>query len=414
MTPSIRRGPWSGGFVRRGTAQLLVAFLVLPPPLSIGVPRNAFGAPSGRVLPSRSDRGAEANGDSAERPVAARPGAGASPNCGEGHSCREALASGRDPDVTTARKELWPPNHRTRGRRAARRPGRACRGRATVGVAVYSDEPDDATGDGSSVHDAQLDPPDLYLRSERQGERRRPRLPDRRHRHLRGRDGPRLRRRRRAAQPELPAPQGRREQARRAVQKCGWAASPRASSASSAGALFGPNQPPVVDAGPDQGVDLASSAHLDGSVSDDGLPDGRLDLAWSKVDGPGDVAFTAAGSEDSDASFSESGSYLLRLTATDGELSASDDVRVVVQASNTAPTVDAGPDRSIVLPERSTTLEGAVTRRREAPRRADRRVERRQRAGRGRLRAAGEPVHARELLRRRRLRAAPRPPTTGS
>ena len=99
-----------------------------------------------------------------------------------------------------------------------------------------------------------------------------------------------------------------------------WAASPPAITAWSAAPLTGPNQPPVVDAGPDQGVDLGSSAHLDGSVTDDGLPSDSVEAAWSKAQGPGDVTFTSPGSEDTDAAFSQAGAYVLRLTASDGEL----------------------------------------------------------------------------------------------
>jgi hypothetical protein len=95
------------------------------------------------------------------------------------------------------------------------------------------------------------------------------------------------------------------------------------------------NQPPVVSAGPDQELTLPAVASLDGTVTDDGLPSppGALSTTWSLVSGPGTVTFGDAGAADTTASFSTAGSYALRLTASDGELSASDDVAVTVNTA---------------------------------------------------------------------------------
>ncbi|HVL93799.1 MAG TPA: LamG-like jellyroll fold domain-containing protein [Acidimicrobiales bacterium] len=124
------------------------------------------------------------------------------------------------------------------------------------------------------------------------------------------------------------------------------------------------NAAPSVSAGPDQTVVLPASANLDGTVTDDGLPNppGATTTAWTKVSGPGTVTFGSASATDTTASFSAAGTYVLRLTADDGALSASDDVTVVVSTStaNAAPTVSAGPDQTIVLPS-SATLDGTVT-----------------------------------------------------
>lgn len=92
------------------------------------------------------------------------------------------------------------------------------------------------------------------------------------------------------------------------------------------------NLAPSVSAGADQAITLPASAILDGTVSDDGLPDppGVVTTTWSKVSGPGTVTFANAAAEDTMASFSSSGSYVLRLTAHDGERSASSDLTVVV------------------------------------------------------------------------------------
>ena len=54
------------------------------------------------------------------------------------------------------------------------------------------------------------------------------------------------------------------------------------------------NQPPVVGAGPDRQTTLPdNTVDLDGTVEDDGLglPQGFLEFSWSKVSGPGEVAF---------------------------------------------------------------------------------------------------------------------------
>ena len=125
------------------------------------------------------------------------------------------------------------------------------------------------------------------------------------------------------------------------------------------------NQPPSVNAGPDQTITAPSSVGLDGTVSDDGLPNppGALTTLWSRVSGPGTVSFADAGAVDTTATFSENGTYVLRLSAGDGELSASDDVTVTVNPAtpnNQAPSVSAGPDLAVTLPT-AANLDGTVT-----------------------------------------------------
>ena len=47
------------------------------------------------------------------------------------------------------------------------------------------------------------------------------------------------------------------------------------------GTLGSPNQAPAVSAGPDQGIELGGTAHLDGTASDDGQPAGStLAVSW--------------------------------------------------------------------------------------------------------------------------------------
>jgi hypothetical protein len=109
------------------------------------------------------------------------------------------------------------------------------------------------------------------------------------------------------------------------------------------------NQPPVVSAGPDQTVTLPASANLDGTVTDDGLPNppASFTTTWAKVSGPGTVTFGNANSVDTTASFSASGTYVLRLTANDSVLSNSDDVTVTVNPTGGT----AGDFTLIVLPD---------------------------------------------------------------
>ncbi len=96
------------------------------------------------------------------------------------------------------------------------------------------------------------------------------------------------------------------------------------------GAIAGGNQRPVVDAGPGSTIILPADATLNGTVTDDGLPSATLSVAWTKESGPGSVVFAAPGSPQSAASFSTIGTYVLRLTGTDGQLSGTDTVSITV------------------------------------------------------------------------------------
>ncbi len=118
------------------------------------------------------------------------------------------------------------------------------------------------------------------------------------------------------------------------------------------------NAAPAVDAGADQTIALATSANLTGTASDDGLPIGSaLTTAWSKLSGPGTVTFGNANQAVTTATFSAAGVYVLRLTANDGLLTASDDVQVTVGA---ALAVNAGPDQVVTLPNTAMLL-GSVS-----------------------------------------------------
>lgn len=92
------------------------------------------------------------------------------------------------------------------------------------------------------------------------------------------------------------------------------------------------NQAPTVNAGLDQTITLPTDATLNGTVTDDGLPDppATVTTTWSQVSGPGKVTFTNASAVDTTASFSTDSVYVLRLTPDNGELNTYDEVTVTV------------------------------------------------------------------------------------
>ncbi|MEE9423976.1 MAG: SBBP repeat-containing protein [Methylococcales bacterium] len=96
------------------------------------------------------------------------------------------------------------------------------------------------------------------------------------------------------------------------------------------------NQPPRVDAGPDQTIVLPSSVTLDGTVNDDGLPNSFLATTWSKASGPGTVNFADSSAVDTTATFDLAGTYVLQLAVDDGDLSDIDELTVTVNSSGTS------------------------------------------------------------------------------
>jgi len=95
------------------------------------------------------------------------------------------------------------------------------------------------------------------------------------------------------------------------------------------------NTAPSVDAGPGSTIKLGELASLDGTVNDDGLPSppSAVTTVWTRLSGPGDVIFGDAAAVDTTASFTAIGAYVLELTASDSELSASDTVTVTVNSN---------------------------------------------------------------------------------
>jgi len=127
------------------------------------------------------------------------------------------------------------------------------------------------------------------------------------------------------------------------------------------------NQPPLVEAGQDQEILWpTNSVNLDATVTDDGLLYQTPILIWTKEVGPGTVTFDPSNNvEDPTVLFSEPGTYVLRLTADDGEYQPFDLVTVVVDSiqppDNEPPVVDAGSDEILTSERYQFNLNGTAT-----------------------------------------------------
>lgn len=79
----------------------------------------------------------------------------------------------------------------------------------------------------------------------------------------------------------------------------------------------GPRSPgaPTADAGPDQVVDLGTTVTLHGAVD---APAGNPTVQWKLYSGPNDVAIEDSGSAETSVTLTQSGAYLLELSADDG------------------------------------------------------------------------------------------------
>ncbi|MGC4016594.1 MAG: Calx-beta domain-containing protein [Luteolibacter sp.] len=117
---------------------------------------------------------------------------------------------------------------------------------------------------------------------------------------------------------------------------------------------FAGNIGPLVSAGADQPVLLPANAALAGTASDDGKPvsPGTLATTWTKASGPGTVTFGNASTPVTSASFSQAGTYVLRLTGDDGEVKTFDDMTATV--TSPLPTV------SVTTPLPSASESGPV------------------------------------------------------
>ncbi len=92
------------------------------------------------------------------------------------------------------------------------------------------------------------------------------------------------------------------------------------------------NQPPQVNAGPNQAITLPALVNLNGAATDDGLPNppAKLTYLWSWDSGPTAPAITDPTLPVTTALFPTPGTYVLKLTADDGALKGSATVTLTV------------------------------------------------------------------------------------
>jgi DUF1680 family protein len=99
-----------------------------------------------------------------------------------------------------------------------------------------------------------------------------------------------------------------------------------------------PDSPPMVTAGVDRVVVLGGKTYLSGTIKM--LKGDGATVTWSKASGPGTVAFENAKAAVTAATFSETGAYVLRLTAERGPLSGSSTLTVKVVSPPPADRLD--------------------------------------------------------------------------
>jgi hypothetical protein len=105
------------------------------------------------------------------------------------------------------------------------------------------------------------------------------------------------------------------------------------------------NQAPSVEAGNNQSITWPNNVvNLDGTVTDDGLPNppAAVTTIWSMVSGPGTVTFGNVYAVDTTATFSQAGTYVLQLLADDSALQATDTVTITVNGTAAPTFVAAG------------------------------------------------------------------------
>ena len=114
------------------------------------------------------------------------------------------------------------------------------------------------------------------------------------------------------------------------------------------------NLAPQVDAGPDIVAEVNAAWGMTGSAGDDGLPvTSSLSVAWSVIAGPGQPLFEDESDPASSCTFPTGGTYVLRLTADDGEVAVCD--------VTTVAAVQPGPGLVIMETDGATVVaEGAT------------------------------------------------------
>jgi hypothetical protein len=108
-------------------------------------------------------------------------------------------------------------------------------------------------------------------------------------------------------------------------------------------------QGPVANAGPNQTAGLGSTVTLNGSGSTNPSGIGSLTYTWSFVSRPAGSSSTMTNGNSVSSSFvvTSAGTYIIRLTVSNGLASSSADV--TVNTSNTQPVANAGPNQTAIL-----------------------------------------------------------------
>lgn len=130
--------------------------------------------------------------------------------------------------------------------------------------------------------------------------------------------------------------------------------------------IVGTNAAPSITVSPTtQTIDLSQTANITATVTDDGLPFGQVKNTWSKLtnySSLGTVTFGDPSSPSTTVSFSEAGTYLLKLKADDSLLATARNVTVIVTSSNQAPTnVTASTTTPSINLSQSAVLNGTAS-----------------------------------------------------
>lgn len=115
------------------------------------------------------------------------------------------------------------------------------------------------------------------------------------------------------------------------------------------------NYPPIVNAGVDQIIYLPFSATLLASATDPDSGPNAMTYLWDVSGGPGTVTFTSTDTLSSIASFSASGSYVLRFSANDGADTGTDTLTILVNPAVTSGITQTRSGNDITT-RTSTTL----------------------------------------------------------
>jgi len=105
------------------------------------------------------------------------------------------------------------------------------------------------------------------------------------------------------------------------------------------------NTAPIVDSGSDATVTLPGWITLRGKVTDEGLPGTHPEplLAWSQLSGPPGAHIQSPQYSHTQVTFIETGTYVFRLEAFDGELTGHDEVVIQVEALSNPSSPDVPP-----------------------------------------------------------------------